>query len=110
MCTFESRSKIVLLLTTCRENELLKHQLKKYVGAVQALRSGLQGRSSEATEGEKPLKLSVISIGPISYLLTWAIILGRERLLSNDVKHVIVQAEMLDEDIDSKEKYRANLI
>lgn len=33
-----------------RENELLKHQLKKYVGAVQALRSDLHGKSSETTE------------------------------------------------------------
>ncbi|KAL9955431.1 hypothetical protein ACROYT_G036758 [Oculina patagonica] len=33
-----------------RENELLKHQLKKYVGAVQALRSDLHGKSSEAVE------------------------------------------------------------
>lgn len=33
-----------------RENELLKHQLKKYVGAVQALRSDLRNKSSETTE------------------------------------------------------------
>lgn len=33
-----------------RENELLKHQLKKYVGAVQALRSNMQSRSPETTE------------------------------------------------------------
>lgn len=33
-----------------RENELLKHQLKKYVGAVQALRSGLQGNKTAETE------------------------------------------------------------
>ncbi|CAH3169830.1 unnamed protein product [Porites evermanni] len=32
-----------------RENELLKHQLKKYVGAVQALRSDLQGNKSAVT-------------------------------------------------------------
>ena len=36
-----------------RENELLKHQLKKYVGAVQALRSDLQGKSSETVEGKQ---------------------------------------------------------
>ncbi|KAJ7373481.1 hypothetical protein OS493_011075 [Desmophyllum pertusum] len=33
-----------------RENELLKHQLKKYVGAVQALRSDIHGKSSETVE------------------------------------------------------------
>lgn len=33
-----------------RENEVLKHQLKKYVGAVQALRSGQQSKSSETAE------------------------------------------------------------
>ena len=40
-------------LLICRENELLKHQLKKYVGAVQALRSDLHGKSSETTEGKQ---------------------------------------------------------
>lgn len=40
-------------LLICRENELLKHQLKKYVGAVQALRSDLHGKSSETTEGKE---------------------------------------------------------
>jgi len=40
-------------LLICRENELLKHQLKKYVGAVQALRSDLQGKSSETVEGKQ---------------------------------------------------------
>jgi len=39
-------------LMICRENELLKHQLKKYVGAVQALRSDLHGKSSETAEGK----------------------------------------------------------
>lgn len=35
-----------------RENELLKHQLKKYVGAVQMLRRGLEGhQSTDTTEG-----------------------------------------------------------
>ena len=40
-------------LPICRENELLKHQLKKYVGAVQALRSDLHGKSSETVEGNQ---------------------------------------------------------
>ncbi|XP_015750143.1 PREDICTED: sorting nexin-29-like [Acropora digitifera] len=33
-----------------RENELLKHQLKKYVGAVQALRTNMQSRSPDTAE------------------------------------------------------------
>ncbi|KAK2569051.1 Sorting nexin-29 [Acropora cervicornis] len=33
-----------------RENELLKHQLKKYVGAVQALRTNMQSRSPDTVE------------------------------------------------------------
>lgn len=44
-------------LLICRENELLKHQLKKYVGAVQALRSDLHGKSSETMEGNQPMSL-----------------------------------------------------
>ena len=42
-----------------RENELLKHQLKKYVGAVQALRSDSHGTSSEAMEGEARHSISL---------------------------------------------------
>jgi len=42
-------------LLICRENELLKHQLKKYVGAVQALRSDLHSKSSETAEGKQSL-------------------------------------------------------
>ena len=41
----------------CRENELLKHQLKKYVGAVQALRSDLQGNKSAVTAEGKGVVL-----------------------------------------------------
>ena len=46
---------IIIFLIIYRENELLKHQLKKYVGAVQALRSNMQSRSPETTEGKKAL-------------------------------------------------------
>ena len=97
MYFFESQSEIAFLLSNCRENELLKHQLKKYVGAVQALRSDLQGRSSEAAEGETSLTLSP-DLAPRRFLLSfaWTINLGRERLLSGDIKHVIIQAQVLD--------------
>jgi len=36
---------IIIVLRNSRENELLKHQLKKYVGAVQMLRR--QGASQD---------------------------------------------------------------
>lgn len=45
-----------------RENELLKHQLKKYVGAVQALRSDLQGRATETAEGKAAFNFLVRSV------------------------------------------------
>ena len=98
MYIFESQSEVAFLLSNCRENELLKHQLKKYVGAVQALRSDLQGRSSEAAEGEKPLNLSLDLVPTRPFLLSfpWTSNLGRERLLSGDIKHVIIQAQVLD--------------
>ena len=46
-------------LMICRENELLKHQLKKYVGAVQALRSDLHGKSPETAEGKQVSRDSI---------------------------------------------------
>lgn len=44
----------LLLLSHCRENELLKHQLRKYVGAVQMLRQQ-EGHNEEADMYEKKL-------------------------------------------------------
>ena len=44
-------SRILLRTLFSRENELLKHQLKKYVGAVQMMRSDRQGSQSRA-EGD----------------------------------------------------------
>lgn len=40
-------------LFNCRENEVLKHQLRKYVGAVQMLKQ--EGQSQEADLYEKKL-------------------------------------------------------
>ena len=52
----------LILKNLRRENELLKHQLKKYVGAVQALRTNMQSRSPDTAEGKtinfKYLKLN----------------------------------------------------
>ena len=46
----------LVTIVICRENELLKHQLKKYVGAVQMLRRDLKGQqSAETTEGEQSI-------------------------------------------------------
>ena len=42
----------LILKNLRRENELLKHQLKKYVGAVQALRTNMQSRSPDTAEGK----------------------------------------------------------
>lgn len=53
-------------LLICRENELLKHQLKKYVGAVQALRSDLHGKSSETTEGKQVSRHSNVLLKTMS--------------------------------------------
>ena len=45
---------MILNENMCRENELLKHQLKKYVGAVQKLRDGPQAYETLAQlEGPK---------------------------------------------------------
>lgn len=40
------------MLCFARENEVLKHQLKKYVGAVQMLRSSMNDPSSANTQGK----------------------------------------------------------
>lgn len=58
-----------------RENEVLKHQLKKYVGAVQMLRSNLNDKNSVSLQGEEYSYLAPFTILSLGINILISIIL-----------------------------------